>query len=144
LINEYIKQGAIVPVEITVNLIKKAMQEAGWEKKRYLIDGFPRNQDNYDGWCKVMGDDVRVTKCLFFKADEGELIKRIEERGKTSGRVDDNAESMKKRLITFNKESIPIVEMLEAKSPGLVSNIDAMQSVDKVFEDIQKVLKLTP
>lgn len=106
------------------------MQKFGWEKKRYLIDGFPRNQDNYDGWCSVMGNDAVVSRCLFFEADEAILIERIEERGKTSGRVDDNAESMKKRLITFNKESIPIVKMLKEKRPGLVANINAMQEVD--------------
>jgi UMP-CMP kinase len=43
LINNYIKNGEIVPVEITVKLIKTAMLKNGWDKKRYLIDGFPRN-----------------------------------------------------------------------------------------------------
>ena len=46
LINYYIKEGKIVPVEITVNLIKKAMEKQGWAKKKFLIDGFPRNQEN--------------------------------------------------------------------------------------------------
>ena len=45
LINDIIARGEIVPVEITVNLLKKAMEEAGWSKN-FLIDGFPRNQDN--------------------------------------------------------------------------------------------------
>lgn len=53
-INNHIKNGSIVPVEITVGLIKKAMQ-AEMKKGNYLfvIDGFPRNKDNYDGWNKV-------------------------------------------------------------------------------------------
>ena len=46
LINNIIKEGKIVPVAITVNLIKKAMIKHGWRKKKYLIDGFPRNEDN--------------------------------------------------------------------------------------------------
>ena len=45
-----IKNGEIVPVAITCRLIKAAMVKAGWAKKNFLIDGFPRNQDNYDGW----------------------------------------------------------------------------------------------
>ena len=46
LINDIILKGEIVPVEITVNLIKAAMQGAGWSTKKFLIDGFPRNADN--------------------------------------------------------------------------------------------------
>ena len=53
LINNYIKEGKIVPVEITCHLIKKAMEKHGWEKCKYLVDGFPRNEDNLDGWNKV-------------------------------------------------------------------------------------------
>ena len=46
LINNIIMKGEIVPVEITVNLIKKAMEENGWSQTKFLVDGFPRNQDN--------------------------------------------------------------------------------------------------
>jgi UMP-CMP kinase len=46
LINNIILEGKIVPVKITVNLIKKAMEKAGWSTKKFLVDGFPRNQDN--------------------------------------------------------------------------------------------------
>lgn len=46
LINKYIVGGQIVPVEITVNLIKTAMKKNGWHKKMYLIDGFPRDLQN--------------------------------------------------------------------------------------------------
>lgn len=44
-------------VEVTVNLIKNAMATSG--ASLFLIDGFPRNFDNLQGWEKVMGDDVR-------------------------------------------------------------------------------------
>ena len=47
LIESYIKEGAIVPVEITLNLIKKAMEQS--TANRFLIDGFPRNEDNLQG-----------------------------------------------------------------------------------------------
>ncbi|ETO36623.1 hypothetical protein RFI_00439 [Reticulomyxa filosa] len=54
LINHYIAEGKIVPVEITIGLIKKAMQ-ANMAKGKYtfVIDGFPRNHDNLNGWNKV-------------------------------------------------------------------------------------------
>ena len=46
LINQMIVDGKIVPVEITVNLIKKAMMKHGWNEKKFLVDGFPRNSEN--------------------------------------------------------------------------------------------------
>ncbi len=65
LINTMILAGKIVPVEITVNLIKKAMKKAGWSDKKFLIDGFPRNNENYDGWNRVMGEDTDMKFVLF-------------------------------------------------------------------------------
>jgi UMP-CMP kinase len=56
LIQTYIDDGKIVPVEITVTLIKNAMKEAiaaTVPKNRFLVDGFPRNEDNLHGWTKV-------------------------------------------------------------------------------------------
>ncbi|KAL7667540.1 hypothetical protein ACOME3_010643 [Neoechinorhynchus agilis] len=45
LIESYITNGLIVPVEITCSLIERAMRDSG--KDRFVIDGFPRNQDNF-------------------------------------------------------------------------------------------------
>lgn len=46
------------------------MEKKGWCAKRFLVDGFPRNQDNYDGWERVMGTLVEVPFILFMDADE--------------------------------------------------------------------------
>jgi histone-lysine N-methyltransferase SETD2/UMP-CMP kinase len=50
------------------------MKKAGWAKKRFLIDGFPRNEENYLGFVDVMGGDVNMEKVLFFEADEETLV----------------------------------------------------------------------
>ena len=49
----YIKEGKIVPVEVTVKLILAAMEQN--PGKKFLIDGFPRSMDNKDGWFEVVG-----------------------------------------------------------------------------------------
>ena len=41
------------------------MQKAGWLDKKFLIDGFPRNNDNYEGWLRVMGEDTDMKFVLF-------------------------------------------------------------------------------
>lgn len=54
LIENHIKNGTIVPVEITCSLLVRAMDHSDNIYKRFLIDGFPRNQDNVEGWNKVI------------------------------------------------------------------------------------------
>ena len=106
LINDIIVAGEIVPVEITVNLIKKAMRLHGWGDKKFLIDGFPRNQDNQEGWCKVMGDEADMKFVLFFECSEEVMLDRIIKRGEAAGdqkRNDDNIDSAKKRFTTFQE-----------------------------------------
>lgn len=78
-----------MPVEITVGLLAKAMQASGCSK--FLIDGFPRNEDNFNGWKRVMSDSVDVDGVLFYDVDDATRLERLLERGKTSGRTDDNA-----------------------------------------------------
>ncbi|CAJ1462115.1 unnamed protein product, partial [Effrenium voratum] len=90
LINNYIKEGKLVPVEITIKLLRQAMMKYGWEGGRYLIDGFPRSFDNLEGWESVIGNTVRVKFVLFFDVSEETMQARLVERGKTSGRADDN------------------------------------------------------
>ena len=109
MINTYIKEGKIVPGEVTVGLMKKAIEKNGWDKKKYLIDGFPRNKENLVIWTKILGEEINVPFILFLEANEDAMIERILERAKTSGRDDDNMESLKKRFGVFNNETLPVV-----------------------------------
>ena len=69
LIENCMKNGLIVPVEITIALLQTAMEKS--EGKKFLIDGFPRNEDNLDGWEKQMTEDkCEVKFVLFFNCPE--------------------------------------------------------------------------
>jgi len=98
LINNYIKEGKIVPVEITAGLLRKAI-EAQFNAGRglFLVDGFPRNIENENRCIRIVGSYAEVAFCLFFDCPEDVMEKRLLKRGETSGRVDDNAEAIKKR-----------------------------------------------
>uniref|UniRef100_A0A8V1A1F2 Cytidine/uridine monophosphate kinase 1 n=1 Tax=Gallus gallus TaxID=9031 RepID=A0A8V1A1F2_CHICK len=105
LIENYIKEGEIVPVEITISLLKRAMDQtmaANSQKNKFLIDGFPRNEDNLQGWNKTMDGKADVSFVLFFDCDNEICIGRCLERGKSSGRSDDNRESLEKRYCIPN------------------------------------------
>jgi hypothetical protein len=58
LVCSYIKEGKIVPVEVTVGLLSKAIfNSPNWH---FLVDGFPRNMDNFNGWFDAIGDECDV------------------------------------------------------------------------------------
>lgn len=82
-------------VVVTVNLIKKAMAKSGGSK--FLIDGFPRNFDNLEGWHEVVGESADVKGVLMYECPEEVMEARLMERGKTSGRSDDNIDVIRKR-----------------------------------------------
>ncbi|GCB71784.1 UMP-CMP kinase [Scyliorhinus torazame] len=140
LIDNHIKEGKIVPVEITINLIKRAMEETMNQdatKDKFLIDGFPRNTDNLEGWNKNMDTNADVKFVLFFDCSNEICIERCLERGKGSGRTDDNISSLEKRIQTYMQSTKPIIELYEKQ--GKVRRVDGAKSADEVFVDVQKI-----
>lgn len=131
MINQYIIEGKIVPGEVTVGLMRQAIERNGWNKRKYLIDGFPRSYQNLEVWQKLMSDIIDVPFVLFLSANEDAMIARIEERSKTSGRSDDNMESLKKRFAVFKNESMPVVDYFDKL--GKVRRVDALGSIDEVY-----------
>jgi len=112
MIKDYIKDGLIVPMEVTVTLLKNAMQREldSGKKTRFLVDGFPRKMDQ----AVFFEQSVCPSKCtIFLDCPEDVMQERLLNRGKTSGRSDDNAESIKKRFKTFVETSMPVVDMFE-------------------------------
>ena len=124
LIQTCIREGTIVPMEVTIKLLENAMHaqldkkigSPGWAegRGRFLIDGFPRKMDQAlkfeEDVCSFLlscaidlSPAVRLQVCtssltLFFTTTEEVMLNRLLERGKTSGREDDNVESIKKRF----------------------------------------------
>ncbi len=148
--------GKIVPVEISLSLLRNAMQEAeGNDSLIFLIDGFPRNFDNLEGWTRCMtrnydDDDVAqnndaaaVWGVLSYDCPLSILEERVMKRSKDSGRSDDNLESLRRRFKTFQGETQPVVETLRAideKTDSLlrVVDIEGQRSLEEVWEETQK------
>ncbi|EHA54766.1 hypothetical protein MCOR07_005167 [Pyricularia oryzae] len=143
LIKDCIRNGAIVPMEVTVQLLENAMTDVveenkkksrnGSSKAKFLIDGFPRKMDQ----ALKFEETVCPAKfVLFYDCPEAEMERRLLERGKTSGRADDNAESIRKRFRTFIETSMPVVDHYEKENR--VVKIDATPSPDQVSKETQK------
>jgi len=148
LIRTCIKEGTIVPMEVTIKLLENAMKaelarrsEAepaqGWEgaKGRFLIDGFPRKMDQALEFDRTVCESSLV---LFYTTTEDVMLSRLLERGKTSGREDDNVESIKKRFRTYANETMPVIE--HYASLNRVAKIDSSPSVDEVYANSKEVI----
>ena len=138
MIDHYIKEGQIVPVEVTVALIKKAIESHQRQgKSLFLVDGFPRNQDNLEGWYRVMGDYCTVEFVLFFDCPEEVMEERLLKRGETSGRTDDNPDSIRKRFHTYLESTLPIIDRFAKE--GKVQRVLATASVDDVYRVVKEI-----
>ncbi|KAJ7273441.1 UMP-CMP kinase [Mycena haematopus] len=146
LIQTCIKEGTIVPMEVTVKLLENAMTAAlkerrsgdGWADGcgRFLIDGFPRKMDQA---IKFDEEVCQASLVLFFSTTEEVMLERLLERGKTSGREDDNAESIKKRFTTYKETTMPVIQHYEAL--GKVAEIDSSPSVEEVHQKAKAVVE---
>lgn len=126
-----IKEGKIVPSEVTVKLIQREIESSDCHK--FLIDGFPRTEENRIAFEKIMGVEPKIV--LFFDCPEEEMVKRV--LGRNEGRVDDNIDTMKKRLNVFTALSLPVINYYEKK--GKLYTINAVGSVDEIFEKVRPV-----
>ncbi|EJF62517.1 UMP-CMP kinase [Dichomitus squalens] len=145
MIRRYIREGQIVPMEVTVKLLENAMRAAlsenrpgeGWAagKGRFLVDGFPRKMDQA---LKFDEDVCKSSLVLFFTTTEEEMLKRLLERAKTSGREDDNEESIRKRFRVYKEQTMPVIEHYSKQ--GKVATIDATASIEEVHEKAKAVV----
>jgi len=141
LINGFIREGKIVPVEITLQLLKKAMVGSG--QRHFLIDGFPRNLDNFQGWNDHMADCADVQFLLYLHTSEAVMQERILQRAAAAAsagqpvRADDNPESIQKRFKTYLDSTVPIIDHF--KAIGKCHTVDSSPSPDLVFADISKL-----
>ena len=142
LITSIINNGQLVPVEIAIRLLKKAM-EKGLEDKPdsvFLIDGFPRSFENIDGWRAAMSTPVTLLGVLVFDCVIETLTRRILSRGLTSGRSDDNVSAAQKRFATFHRQTVPVIERLITEGEHVVT-INAEGDIDDVWEETRRVVE---
>ncbi|KAF7725870.1 bifunctional uridylate/adenylate kinase [Apophysomyces ossiformis] len=135
LINHYIREGLIVPMEVTIALLEQAMREtmtADSKATRFLIDGFPRKMDQAIKFEEVVVPSKMV---LYFECPEEIMLKRLLKRGESSGRVDDNIESIKKRFRVFKETSFPVIEAFEKQNK--VHTVSCEKSVEDVYSDVK-------
>lgn len=130
--------GQLVPLQIVLDLIKEAMFAKYHTSKGYLIDGYPREVEQG----KLFDANIAPCKAaIYFEVSDAEMTKRLLNRGKTSGRVDDNEETIKARLETFHNATTPVTEYYD--SIGKLYKINAERDPAVIFEDVEYAVDKT-
>lgn len=106
------EKGELVPLEVVLDLLKEEIVKSLGTSKGFLIDGYPREKEQ---GILFEQNVAPVNLVLFFDASEKTLVERLLGRAKTSGRVDDNEETIKKRLHTFNTHNDQVVQQYTEK-----------------------------
>ena len=106
-----IERGDLVPDEITTNMLIDAVNENP-DAKGFLFDGYPRTNgqaEALDAFLESKGTEVTATIAL--EADDNILVARLLERGKTSGRPDDQDEAkIRTRYQEYNEKTAPLID----------------------------------
>ncbi|KAM9069970.1 adenylate kinase isoenzyme 1 isoform X1 [Sminthopsis crassicaudata] len=130
-LSEIMEKGELVPLDTVLDMLRDAMVAKVETSKGFLIDGYPREVKQGEEFEKKIGTP---TLLLHIDAAAETMTERLLKRGESSGRVDDNEETIKKRLETYYSATEPVIKFYEGR--GIVRKINAEGSVDSVFEEV--------
>lgn len=127
---EYMDRGELVPNALVLDMLRKPVVAAA-SSGGYVLDGFPRTVEQAQsayGVAKELGVAVQLAILLDVKREE--LVQRLLARGKTSGRSDDNAETIERRQQVYEEQTEPLLEYYRDREQLIVVNGD--RPVDEV------------
>jgi adenylate kinase len=127
-------EGKLVPDSLVIEMLQERLLSKDCNNGA-ILDGFPRTIAQAESLNKI-SDEFKISKVIVFEADRDELIKRILNRGETSGRSDDTEESVSVRLEVYEKDTAPLIEYYEQKN--LVAKINAVGEVENIYNSILK------
>lgn len=130
------ERGELVPLETVLDMLKDAMIAQSDKAKGFLIDGYPREVRQGEEFEKKIGPP---TLLLYIDAAAETMVKRLLKRGQTSGRADDNEETIRNRLSTYYSATEPVIGFYEKR--GIVRKINSESAPNEVFIEVCKALE---
>jgi len=138
LAKKYIDEGHLVPDEVVIGMIKNKL-EGNLSAAGYIFDGFPRTVVQAKELDKLMVElGTSITIMVSLEVAEDELVKRLVKRGETSGRSDDNEETVRKRLEVYHRETSPVANHYSKQRK--LSEVNGLGTIDEIFERICNVI----
>eukprot|EP00744_Colponema_vietnamica_P012828 GILI01017991.1.p1 GENE.GILI01017991.1~~GILI01017991.1.p1 ORF type:complete len:297 (-),score=98.01 GILI01017991.1:205-1035(-) len=132
-LKEDMAAGRLVEKETVLAILKQWVEEQP-KGSVIVLDGFPREMG------QALSFETNIQPCnfaLYFSCPDDILTARLLERAKTSGRADDNAETIKNRLKVFHEQTQPAVEYYKAL--GKLEQVDANRSQEEIYADLKRI-----
>ncbi len=135
-----IAQGGLVSDEIIVQIIEKTIRSHP-DVNGFLFDGFPRTfVQAYILEGLMIKLNTKLDLLISIEVPEEESVTRLVERGKVSGRMDDNEEVIRNRLKEYSNKTLPVLNFF--KERGNYKSINGMQSIKDVQSDIVQLVNI--
>lgn len=136
----FIDKGALVPDEVTINMLSAEVDKTIETAKGYIFDGFPRTEAQADALQKLMDQKgTQVNAMIALEVDDEVLVERLLERGKTSGRADDADESViRNRIQVYYNETAILKEYY--KKQDKYFGVDGVGSIDEITQRLSHVI----
>ena len=129
---KYMNKGDLVPDEIVIGMVEDKINKSS-NVIGFVFDGFPRTINQaiaLDNMLKK--NNIPIKQMIALKVDENELIKRIKNRAKTSGREDDKSiDKINNRIQVYNEETKPVADYY--KKHDKYSEVDGIGEIDEIF-----------
>jgi adenylate kinase len=107
----------------------------------YIFDGFPRTTAQAEALKHMLAErGIGVSIMIDLEVDEDELIDRLLKRGVTSGRSDDNYETIQKRIQVYHSKTAPVLDFY--KKEGLAAEIKGTGSMQEIFNRITAAISM--
>lgn len=143
LAQKYMDEGKLVPDEVVVGMVEDKIKE-NLQAKGFIFDGFPRTIKQASSLDEMLAENqLSISGMVALEVPEDELRKRIKERAKTSGRVDDQDDAkITTRIKVYQDETSPVAGYY--KEQGKYNKIDGVGSVEHIFDQICNVVDSFP
>jgi adenylate kinase len=136
----YMKAGEYVPDEVTNDMVRARLAEPD-ARQGFLLDGYPRTVDQVARLDEMLADlGTSLDGVIVLQVDREELIARLLERARTSGRADDTEDVIRYRQEVYAEQTAPLLSLYSER--GLVVEVDGHGTVDEVAERIWNALAM--
>ncbi len=137
---KYMDKGALVPDEVTIGMLSNKLDEFAGKVDGFIFDGFPRTQPQAEALDKLLDlKNTGITVVLALEVPEDEIVSRIKERGKSSGRADDLDDSIiRNRFKVYLKETAQVADHYK-KSDKFVA-LDGVGSIEAIAEALKNAV----
>ena len=135
----YIDNGQLIPDDLMVSILASVYDGFGKEHAGVIFDGFPRTIPQAEALKKMLAErGHQIDAMIELSVPEDELMARLLNRGKLTGRSDDNEETIKKRLDVYHSQTAPLIDWYE--NEGIHHHVEGLGTVDEIFGRICAVV----